>query len=892
MCGIAGYVGVAGDADLLQRMNDTMIHRGPDGEGIFTDAHCGLAHRRLAIIDREHAAQPMSSADGRYEIVYNGEVYNYRELRAELADLGVAFTTHSDTEVVLAAYIAWGTAAFDRFNGMFGLAIYDTQTSELVLARDHFGIKPLYFAQPELAQAHGGRGGTVTVFGSEFAAILASGFVPKAVNERILYRYLKFRAHDDNPETFFAGISRLMPGEAMRVKADGTSERFFFTTLEQDLEAMATGPGEPYSAASAQEYRDRLTEAVRMRLVAEVPVGTALSGGLDSSTTVMLIDELLSEHAADTESIGKRQQTFSAVFKGESNDEERYVDAVLEDCEQRIDGHKIRPVADEFTDDLAEFVRVMEEPIISTGPYAQYRVMKYATDHVTVLLDGQGADETMAGYPPYYFVYLRQLKARKQYKELAREIRTSRDILWRFATRTKRDTLVRKKKVPVVSLLQPDFADQFTDETFPVIQDNLKLRLIQDIFYVSLPTLLRYEDKNTMKFSLEGRVPFLDKEVLKYQFALADDSIIHDGWNKRILRDATENLLPEMINKRRNKIGFTTPEDAWFDRLKSDIYTIFASEEFAARPYFNADAVLAAYQEFIAGRNDTGSMLFWRFLNVELWLREFFDPPKTEDVVVETKSDLVANENKELDLATPAGTVRRFPLQTGAVQEDTDIDRFVLERVADFMHTIADNPAAQAEVSQRPWYLFISEKIIAISQGRSWLLTDIKPTWWARTLSKGVSKTPYGIGLGAPETMQLAIEEAGLPRILWASTAGLAGKAVGKRGVFYNQAGSDVRAIDGPTAHSAYPSNVSAKLAPKDPQAVSRRISHALRQQLPDAWQAHFGGTVVIDANDLGRNILGDDTGLPEATLESYFADNPLGQGKEMTPLSVVVSLP
>jgi asparagine synthase (glutamine-hydrolysing) len=655
---------------------------------------------------------------------------------------------------------------------------------------------------------------------------------------------------------------------------------------------MAAGPGEPYSRAAAQEYRDRLTEAVRMRLVGEVPVGTALSGGLDSSTTVMLIDELLDEHAADTESIGKRQQTFSAVFKGESNDEERYVDAVLDDCDQRIDGHKIRPVADEFTEDLTEFVRVMEEPIISTGPYAQYRVMKYATNHVTVLLDGQGADETMAGYPPYYFVYLRQLKARKQYRELARELRTSRDILWRFATHTKRDTLVRKKKVPIVDLLQSDFAGQFASETFPVIQDNLKLRLIQDIFYVSLPTLLRYEDKNTMQFSLEGRVPFLDKEVLKYQFALADDSIIHDGWNKRILRDATENLLPEMINKRRNKIGFTTPEDAWFDRLKSEIYTIFASEEFASRPYFNAEAVLSAYQEFIAGKNDTGSMLFWRFLNVELWLREFFDPPKAAAVEVAAKSDLVPNEHKELDLQTYGGQVRRFPLQTGAVQEHTDIDRFVHTRVAEFMQTIADAPQAEAEVLDQPWYLFISEKIIAISQGRSWLLTDIKPSWWARTLSKGVSKTPYGIGLGAPETMQLAIQEAGLPRILWASAAGLAGKIVGKRGVFYNRAGSDVRAIDGPTAHSAYPSNVSAKLAPKDPQQVAKRLSKALRSQLPEAWAARFGGTVVIDANDLGRNILGDDTGLPDATLEGYFEDNPLGQGKEMTPLAIVVALP
>ena len=885
MCGIAGYFGIPGDEPTLQRMNDTMIHRGPDGAGVFADDHVGLAHRRLAIIDREHAAQPMFTADGRYVIIYNGEVYNYRELREELQQLGFVFKTESDTEVVLQAYAAWGTDGFDRCNGMFGLAIYDSHEHELVLARDHFGIKPLYVSVGEED------GQPLVVFGSELRSIFASDLVDKRPNDRSIYRYLKFRAHDDNPETFFAGVTRLMPGEAMRVTMTGV-ERFPFTKLEEELEVLASQPGAQYTAGSAQEYRERLTEAVRMRLVSEVPVGTALSGGLDSSTTVMLINELLGEHAADTESIGARQQTFSAVFPKESNDEERYVDAVLDACGSRIEEHKVRPVADEFTEDLVEFVRVMEEPIISTGPYAQYRVMKHASDYVTVMLDGQGADETMAGYPPYYLVYLRQLRARKQYKELFGEMVAARDVLWRFATHTKRDTLVRKKKVDPTSLMPAGFADRYASERFPVVQDDLKKRLIQDIFYVSLPNLLRYEDKNTMAFSLEGRVPFLDKEVLKYQFSLADDSIIHDGWNKRILRDATANLLPAMINKRRNKIGFTTPEDAWFDRLKSDIYAVFASESFASRPYFDADAVLNAYQEFLGGRNDSGSMLFWRFLNVELWLREHFDEPEPEVIVEEgPKPDWVPNEGKSLDIQTSVGTMRRFPLQTQAVSDQTDIDEFILSRVDAFVADLADNREARDEVLGKPWQLFVSEKIIAIAQGRSWLLTEIHPTWWARTLSKGVSRTPYGIGLGDPTTMQLAIEEAGLPRILWASVAGVAGKVVGRRGVFYNVAGHDVRAIDGPTAHSAYPSNVSAKLAPKDPDGVASRLAAALRARLPEEWSRAFQGVVVIDANDLGRNILGAASPLPEEVLEECFGDNPLGQGREMTPLAVTVQI-
>jgi len=878
MCGIAGYYGLTEGKPLLKVMNDAQAHRGPDGEGYFVEGNVGLAHRRLAIIDRARGQQPLYSKDKSLVIVYNGEVYNYRELKAELLEAGFEFATDSDTEVIVQAYAAWGEAAFDRLNGMFALALYDTKAEKLLLVRDHFGIKPLYVAslgsgkRPEL------------LFASEIKTLLASGKVKKQVNERTLYRYLNFRIHEDSDQTFFAGITKLMPGELMVCDASGMTIRRY-TKLDEELTTLAQ-QNEPYDDGRAGEYHARLREAVKQRLMSEVPVGTSFSGGLDSSTVVALINELMHDDKKATHSVGARQNTFSAVFPNSANDEEHYVDALLQQCQGDVAAHKIKPDADAFVKDLEDFIRTQEEPLISTGPYAQYKVMQEATKHVTVLLDGQGADETMAGYVPYYFVYLRQLRARGQWLKLLGEIFSSLDIFVRFARVNLMAKVLRKKAVPMSGLLAPDFKRAHAGERFDVVRDNLKLRLIDDTFYHSLPALLRYEDKNTMRFGLEGRVPFLDKEVIKFLFSLSDEAIIQGGWNKRILRDATKTLLPPLINRRRNKIGFTTPEHEWFMRLKNRFYGIFLSESFANRPYFNQQAVAEAFEGFIKGKNDTTSLLFWRLLNVELWLREFFDP-KAETAPQREKADTEPNAGKKLDIRVGKTTYRRYPLRTSLVSAQDNLQEFVTKRLLTFFKNLGQD-TRHASAIERDWYLLISEKIVAITQGRSYFIWDIHPGWWARFLSSRVTKTPYGIGLGSPWTMQLAIQEVGLPRILYATVGGVVGKLLGKRGVFYNLVGSNIRAIDGPTEYSVYPSNVSAKLAPKDPEKVARALSEALRASLPAKAAAHFKGCVVIDSNDIGRNILGQDTAQPEQLFADIFGDNPLGQADEQTPLAVV----
>jgi len=565
----------------------------------------------------------MTSCDGRYVIIYNGEVYNYKALKAELVEAGRVFTTDSDTEVVLEAFAEWGSAAFDRFNGMWGLAIYDRVNESLTLSRDHFGIKPLYYS----------RVGDGLIFSSELKPMLDSGFVPRVPNDKIIYRYLNFRVHDNTSETFFAHIEKLMPGEMLTIDTSGIRVEAF-SHLRDELAALAANDA-PYDAAATARYREELTESVRLRLQSDVSVGTALSGGLDSSTVAVLIGQLMHRDAASTTAIGPKQNVFSAIFPGSINDEEVFIDAASKAIGDELIVHKIKPAPDEFSKDILEFIRVQEEPIISSGPYAQYKLMQEASRHVTVLLDGQGADETMAGYVPYYAVYLMSLKNQKRYLKMIAEGFACLDVMLRLVRFRLFDKLRGRKTIAPKTLMSDQFLAEYQDERFTIIRDNLKMRLLEDVFENSIPVLLRYEDKNTSRFSLEGRIPFLDKELLKYLFSLSDEAIIKAGWNKRILRDSMTGFLPDLIAKRRNKVGFTTPELEWFMRLKDYFYEVLSSESFGRRKYFKQSEVVKAYEGFMNGKVSTDTLLFWRFINIELWMREFIDE-STEPVVSAT----------------------------------------------------------------------------------------------------------------------------------------------------------------------------------------------------------------------------------------------------------------
>ena len=849
MCGIAGFYGFRDDK-LIKEISKEIKHRGPDGEGFYLSDVATLLNRRLAIIDVKGGNQPIYNEDGSIVVAYNGEIYNYRELTKELKKAGHKFKTSSDTEVIIHGYEEWGDKCFDKLNGMFAIALYDSNKNKLLLVRDHFGIKPLYFAQS----------GSHLVFGSEIRAIIKSGVVKKQPNDRIIYRYLKYRVHDDGRETFFKNVSRLLPGELLEITKKGSSIRKY-TNLENEL-LQLKGEG-----VDVGKFKRELIKAVKYRLISEVPVGTCLSGGLDSSTVVSVVNKLLNDKVSEAGSVGRIQNTFSAVFPGSINDEEKYIDELL--IKVNAKSHKVIPDPTKFFDEIEDFIKTQEEPTISTGPYAQYKVMEMAHKKVTVVLDGQGADEMMAGYLPYYFVYLKQLLRQKKYFKVISEGLTSIDVIKRY---------IYAKIEPTISvdkLLNNNFRKKYIKEKFSVEGNNLKKRLIQDIFSNSLQSLLRYEDKNAMRFSIEGRVPFLDFNLLKTVFSMDDEAIIKNGWNKYVLREATKGILPPLIRNRRNKIGFTTPENEWFMKMKNRIYTIFSEDNFGKRKYFNQAKVLEAFQRFIKGEI-SDSMVFWRILNLEMWLRIYFDKKKTD---MREPEYILGRPNKGKSISIRVGKKEylRYPIKTELFKKDDDYEKKITEEVVKALKDL--------HMKNRKWLVVVSEKVIAISQGRSHFIWNIKPGFFANLLSRFVKKTPYGIGLGSPWTMQLAIDEIGLLKILLATLASALTKPLGISGIFYRLAGETVRSIDGPTEYSLYPSNVSAKLGPKNPEEVSYKIGQKIKEKYRNS---NFKGCVIIDANDIGRDVLGNSSEIPSRHIEEIMADNPMGQGNEQTPIVIV----
>ena len=871
MCGIAGFWGPP-DRALLDAMAAVQRHRGPDDDGFLETDRASLTFRRLQIIDLETGQQPQGGEDGAVQLVFNGEIYNYRELRAELQQAGHSFRTQSDTESIVHAYEQWGTQCFTRFNGMWSVAILDRRdpaSPRLVLARDHFGIKPLYWTRT--AQR--------VLFGSEVKALLRDPTVAPRPDRQTVHTYLLSGIHDHDDSTFFEGVHQVPNGSFAVVDDTGVVvEKYWNPELRED--------GDP----DPQTFRRLFVKSVERRLVSDVPVGTCLSGGLDSSSIVCAMTELLQQHVPDSRSLGDHLKTFSAVFDNDPIDERRWIEVVLRAT--GADSTYIHPTSDQFYGELERFIWHLEEPTVSSAPYAQWCVMREARKQVTVLLDGQGGDELLAGYVPYQTYYLRELLRRRRWGELVREAWAARDILYPFLRRVAGE---RRRQVVPSQYLRPEFRRGVEPLRDPRSRDDLKKRLLQDLLAYSLPSALRYEDHMSMAHSLEARLPFLDQELVEWVLTLPSSAIIRNGWSRAILRDGLQGLLPDKIRLRRKKIGFTTPEMRWHMARRVHVQSILRSPSFCARPFWRGIDIAEAWSAACRGDVDA-SLFFWRVMCIELWLRVFVDEPGRDgppssyvalgdrraaelvgELAPRTLQTLGVNTGRHLFAVALDGrrVFARAPLRSPVIRAG--------DRLEDALDAVLSDLAARGESLHPGDLLAVSEKVVAISQGRSHPVSEVRVSMLARLLSRFVRGTATGIGLGIPATMQLAIEEVGAPRILFATAAAAVTRPLGIRGVFYKVAGSRVSSIDGPTPHTLPPYNTHAKRPPLDPGGVAARLATVLSKRA--------GGTVdvaVIDSNDVDASVLGASAGVDAELLLSLLRDNPLGQEGQQTPFLLV----
>lgn len=627
MCGIAGYIDKSGkyrpEKKLVKKMTDVMIHRGPDAEGQWIDEHIALGHRRLSIIDLDAKSnQPLISHDGKYVITFNGEIYNYIELKRELERKGCVFSTDSDTEVVIEAYRAYGKECFNQFNGMWSLALYDIEKQKVILSRDRFGIKPAYTVDNE----------DVFVFASEIKAVLAAFPEENIPNEACIYRYLSQSVNEDTDEKCFYKNIKIFPAAHYMIYdlQNHTREYKSYWEVNEQLfyEKWIRGKN------PIKTFRKLFESAVELRLRADVEVGACLSGGLDSSAIV----------GCASKKFEREMHTFSSIYTDKECNEESYIRKVNE--RWNTIPHYIKP--DDYEENFTKYIEDLtyhhDQPTGGASLYSQYMVMKEVKGKVKVILDGQGADELFAGYIPYYSYYIDDLLSRNTFRAKCKAIKMLviikkewPDVIGAVST----DTIVRlvglknsflfqnEKKIKDLKVKRS--AKMFTDDFMAKVHDdyqkkeiqcssNLNTRLCNDVLNKSIPALLHNEDGNSMAFSIESRVPFLDYRIVEFAIALDGKYKIRNQWTKWIIRKACRDYLPKEIVKRKNKMGFPAPFARWLregssrKELKRIIY------EFGERDIVPKETINQLYRAHVNGKADYSDILF-RIYNIELWFR-------------------------------------------------------------------------------------------------------------------------------------------------------------------------------------------------------------------------------------------------------------------------------
>lgn len=619
MCGIAGVFRTGGEPvppGIIEAMIATLRHRGPDGDGSFFAPGVGFGHTRLSIIDLSAASdQPFVDEAAGLALIYNGEIYNYLELRSELKQLGYEFRSDGDTEVLLRAYEAWGADCLRRLNGMFAFAIWDARKRQIFLARDRFGEKPLYLAR----SARG------LVFASEIKAILAVRPELRRPNRKAVFRYIARGDLDLDEESFFEGIESVPAAHYLVIDADGRGEpqRYWRPT-------SATIPSSP--KAAIEGFRELFFDAVRIRLRSDVPVGSSLSGGVDSSSIVATIN-------AQKSSQWVHQRTFSARFRSRAHDEGHYIDLLT--CEVDADAHEVWVEPERFLAEFGELQWHQEEPIASASPFAQWLVMSLAREHgTTVLLDGQGADELLAGYDQahgmFWSHWLRKGRIDKVMRELAAFVgryggigRPTQFAAYYLLPGRLRDGLAEQyyRSSKLVSLeLHREFAPAHADSIAP-FRDRLRNELVRWQTVTQLPEFLRYADRNSMAFGREVRLPFLDHRLAEYCAALPPDLILRNATTKVTLREAMRGIVPNEILDRKDKLAYAPPQKQWErNELRPWIDGLLHDAE-RRTDVFKPEAVLAIREQLSA---TGGHPLVWRVASTEAWFQAMIERPREQ----------------------------------------------------------------------------------------------------------------------------------------------------------------------------------------------------------------------------------------------------------------------
>jgi asparagine synthase (glutamine-hydrolysing) len=601
MCGIAGVVALDRPPEraAVETMISDLAHRGPDGRGLFADDGVCLGHLRLAILDLSDAGlQPMQ--DGELQLIHNGEIYNYIELREELRGRGHRFSTGTDTEVMLAAYREWGERCVERFNGMWAFAIWDGARRTVFCSRDRLGIKPLYY------RLEGGR----FAFASEPWPLHREKANLRAVRDYLEHGYL-----DQGDETFFDGVLRLPPAHSLTFGPNGLRIHRYW-----DLEPTEA------PADAVEAVRETFLDAVRLQLRSDVPVGTCLSGGIDSSSIAVAV----AYHGHD------HQQTVTAYFDDPGFDERPYARAVVE--RTGAEAHWVSFDADDLVADLPAIVQAQGEPFGSTSICAGWYVMRAArAAGLTVMLDGQGGDELLAGYRASFGYRLSDLLRAGRIVEATQELRAFSHVhgpRWAAVALAaphvpERARLAARSRLrgsaPLVAPSLRVAAPTREHGNGALFPDRLRRQLHLLLTRRGLPELLRYEDRNSMAHSLEARVPLLDHRLVQLAFSLSGGELIRNGETKSVLRRALTDLLPPQVSGRRDKLGFVTPERRFFRGALGDFAAdVFASRSFRDRGFVDARAADDRLARHRRGDVEAG-MELWRALNLELWARRFLD---------------------------------------------------------------------------------------------------------------------------------------------------------------------------------------------------------------------------------------------------------------------------